>query len=105
MSGKVYQGVQHEDQNRPLELYEIHLLEKVADEGGAVRIPVISFKSMKPGDAKALKAMIDCFRQLEQWGYVLAEVDDARSEIRVSLQERAIQILEARGALKGQTKQ
>lgn len=102
---RVYSGVATGRENIPLEEHEVNLLERISDQGGAVRMPVIEFKSLKPKDAEALKAMIDTLRDLEQRGYVLAEVDDARSEIRVSLLEPSIMLLEARNCLKGQKKE
>lgn len=101
MSKKVYAGVVNDLDKRPLEEHEIKLMERILrDTGGRVRIPVIPFSELKPKDAEALKGMIDCLRELEHRGFLEAETDDARSEIRVTLLEPAIMLLEARGCLK-----
>lgn len=101
MTKQIYKGVAHDLGKRPLEEHEIKLMERILrDTGGRVRIPVVGFGEMKPKDAEGLKGMIDCLRELEVRGYVEAEVDDARSEIRVTLLEPALILLEARGCLR-----
>lgn len=97
----VYRGIDPAAiENRPLEEHELNLMQRIMDEGGRVRLPIADFRSMKPAQVAAIKAMIDTLRELETRGLLEAEPDDARSEVRVTLLTPGVTLLLARNCLK-----